>query len=107
MQNSGAWLSIIDYANFKNVSISTVRRHIKAKKVNSKQVDGKYFIYLEQPIQDNQKQTESLRNKFEIEQLKMRIRILEEENNDLRMLVNLYESSKKQAPAELPQIPMS
>ena len=40
----GKWLSIIEYANYKKKSISTVRRYIKANRVKYKEDQGKYYI---------------------------------------------------------------
>ena len=38
------WLPLNDYANRYKLSVSTVRRRIKSKKVNFKLEDGKYLI---------------------------------------------------------------
>ena len=50
------WLPIISYSIKKNISISTIRRHIKKGNVKYKMECGKYYIYdpaLEQEL--NQK----------------------------------------------------
>ena len=41
------WLDIVEYAQLMKVSISTVRRAIKANKVKFKLQDGKYFVFRE------------------------------------------------------------
>ena len=38
------WLSILDYARFKGISISTIRRYIKAERVRFKKENGKYML---------------------------------------------------------------
>jgi cell shape-determining protein MreC len=104
--NSGVWLSIIEYSVYKNISISSIRRRIKANQVKYKCEDGKYFIYVSSDkIEANNldQEKELLAAKLELEHLKLRIQSLEEENNDLKMLVNLYESGALKA--EIPAIP--
>lgn len=39
-----SWLSLNEYANRHQVSVSTLRRRIKSKKIEYKLEDGKYFI---------------------------------------------------------------
>lgn len=100
----GVWLSINDYSRYKNVSISTIRRHIKTNILKHKEENGKYFIYV--PSTEKVKlreEEEVLRVKLEVELLRTQIRQLREENNELKMLVEIYEKqSIKNQPAELP-----
>lgn len=42
---SGKWLTIQEFSNINNISISTIRRKIKSGKFKSKLVDGKYQIF--------------------------------------------------------------
>ena len=91
----GVWLSIADYSNYKKVSVSTIRRHIKNNILKHKEEDGKYFIYVSSSEKLKMRgEEEAVRLKFEIETLKNQMRQLQEENNELRMLVNLYENNK-------------
>lgn len=98
------WLSISDYSRYKSVSISTIRRHIKNNILKHKEENGKYFIYV--PSSERVKireEEELLRTKLELELLRGRIRSLQEENHELRMLVDLYEgNTKTTTPPELP-----
>jgi TolA-binding protein len=80
----GHWVSILDYAHLKGKSISTIRRSIKANHIKFKLEDGKYFIYCHHV-------TPSKNNQNEIVQLKQQIEKLVEENEELKMLVQLYE----------------
>ncbi len=105
----GVWLSINDYSRYKNVSISTIRRHIKNNIVKHKEENGKYFIYV--PSTEKLKlreEEELLKLKLEAELLRTQIRQLREENNELKMLVELYEnqSNKNQLPELPPEIPL-
>jgi len=105
----GVWLSINDYSRYKNVSISTIRRHIKNNIVKHKEENGKYFIYV--PSTEKLKlreEEELLKLKLEAELLRTQLRQLREENNELKMLVELYEnqSNKNQLPELPPEIPL-
>jgi cell shape-determining protein MreC len=100
--NEGVWLSINDYSRYKNVSVSTIRRHIKNNILRHKEENGKYFIYVHSTDKIRfREEEELLRLKLEIELLRSNIRQLQEENNELRMLVDLYETPAD-APPELP-----
>ncbi len=103
----GVWLSITDYSHYKKVSISTIRRHIKNNILKHKEEDGKYFIYVASSDRVRLKEEEEiLRIKLDNELLKTQLRQLHEENNELRMLVNLYEKkSEVQRTMEPPELP--
>lgn len=104
----GVWLSILDYSQYKKVSISTIRRHIKSNIVKSKEVDGKYYIYVSDIEKVSLKgEGELLRLKLDLEFYKQELKKLQEENNELKMLVDLYESKSSMyqstdLPPELP-----
>lgn len=99
MNQDGIWLSILDYANVKKTSISTIRRSIKSGHIKYKEENGKYFIW----TKDITVQKEELSLKLENEFFKRRNRELEEEINDLKMLLQVYESNIHQQ--ELPPLP--
>jgi hypothetical protein len=96
----GTWLSILDYSHFKKVSISTIRRHIKANLVRWKEQDGKHYVWTASAASDieTRREGEVLALKFEIERLRMENRLIAEELSEARMLIRLYEGG-----AELPQ----
>ncbi len=110
----GVWLSIADYSRYKDVSISTIRRHIKNNILKHKEENGKYFIYV--PSSDRVKVREDeeiLKIRLEAELLRSRLQKLREENNELKMLVELYENKgpesspgTKDSPPELPELPI-
>jgi cell shape-determining protein MreC len=106
----GVWLSITDYSIYKKVSVSTIRRHIKNNILKFKEEDGKYLIHVSNPDRVKlREEEENLRIKLENELLKSQLRQLREENNELRMLVDLYEGNSHKAsiacnePPELPK----
>jgi homoserine trans-succinylase len=106
--NEGVWLSINDYSRYKNVSISTIRRHIKNNILKYKEENGKYFIYV--PSTEKlrlREEEEFLKVKLEVELLRSQIRQLREENNELKMLVEIYERKDqvKSFGSELPELP--
>lgn len=103
----GVWLSITDYSLYKKVSISTIRRHIKTNILKHKEEYGKYFIYVASSERVKLKSEEEiLRIKLEVELLKTQVRHLSEENNELKMLVDLYESRLEKSPLiDLPELP--
>lgn len=102
MNQEGIWLSILDYASVKKISISTIRRSIKAGHLKFKEENGKYLIW----TREANVQKEELSTKMEIEFLKKRNRELEEELNDLKMLLQVYERNPILSRSnELPPLP--
>ena len=90
------------------MSISTIRRHIKTNILKHKEEEGKYLIYV--PSSEKVKlreEEETLRIKLENEMLKTQVRQMREENNELRMLVELYEkkSGEPMKVGEPPELP--
>ena len=99
MNQDGIWLSILDYANVKKTSISTIRRSIKAGHIKHKEENGKYFIWTKDIAVEKVELSLKLENEF----LKRRNRELEEEINDLKMLLQVYESNLNHD--QLPPLP--
>ena len=97
------WVSILEYARLKDISISTIRRHIKAERVNYKLEDGKYFILVSG--EDCLKRKEGYYMKLEEEnkQLKNKLDTSFEEVAELKMLVAAYEIKKNRV--NLPALP--
>ncbi len=106
MNQDGIWLSILDYANIKKTSISTIRRSIKAGHVKYREENGKYFIWTKEIPEENRVDYSNakaeLAQKLEVEFFKRQNRELQEEINDLKMLLSVYES---QQITELPPLP--
>lgn len=111
MQDNGIWLSILEYAQLKNISISTVRRYIKAERVKFKKENGKFLIsmsqenYLRNKANHVTDEANTLELKLKIQELELKLKSLKLENDELRMLVDIYEN-KKVEEVILPAIPM-
>ena len=102
----GKWLSVLEFASYKNKSISTVRRYIKADRVKYKDENGKYFIWVKNYQEKNtDEEKELLELKFENERLRKENRVIKEEINELKMLVQIYESENTLNKSKLPEIP--
>jgi len=94
-----AWLSIFEYSKKTGKSISTIRRHIKSKRIISQMVDGKFYI-LDDSNQNSREpanlpDNQVLKLEKQIGYFKKQLVIAQEEISELKMLVNLYE---KQTP---------
>lgn len=102
----GKWLTVLEYASFKNKSISTVRRYIRANRVKYKEENGKYFIWTKNyfgEFQTKQEQREIVKLRFEVERLNAELKNIKEENEELKMLINILE--QKSGPTQLPDLP--
>lgn len=97
-EQKGIWLTILDYAKYRDTSISTVRRHIKANRVRHRLVEGRFEIFVsEEKIAavETSKLDEVTKLKSELELMEKKIRVLTEANNDLKMLVQIYEGAQR------------
>lgn len=106
----GKWLSILEYANHKNKSISTVRRYVKAGRVKYKEENGKYFIWDKKYLVDKSKleeEKEILRLRLENDRLLSENRKLKEQLGEMKMLTEILEVENKKfrLRSELPEIP--
>jgi hypothetical protein len=99
MNQEGIWLSILDYANVKKTSISTIRRSIKAGHLKFKEENGKYFIWTREVKSEVLSEKSALAHKLELEFLQRQNRELQQEIEDLKMLLSVYENQ------QLPQLP--
>jgi hypothetical protein len=104
INQQGKWLSVLDYAHYRQISVSTVRRYIKSKTVQSKLIKGKYLIWAQ-----NYYAKASGSETQIVEQLKHKISLLEEENQELRMLISVYENHgrKEKITSDLPELPVN
>ena len=98
---SGNWISIQQYSINNNISISTIRRKIKAGIIKSKLTNGKYELY--DPMYDNSIDPSkklftcpALGNLTEkdlkLEQLEKENINLKEQISELKMLLKIIES---------------
>ena len=78
--SSGIWIPLMDYAMKKNISLSTLRRHIKSNKVVHKIENGRYMLWDSQPLELS-----------EVIQLQIDLQKAQEEIAELKTLVACYE----------------
>ena len=102
-ETNGTWLSILAYAAHQEISISTIRRYIKSNRVRYKQENGKYFIFIED--KNNSRPSDEL-VALQQENLNLRntVKLQQQELEDLKMLISLYENNHHQAHS-LPPVP--
>ena len=80
------WVDINEYSRNFSVSISTIRRHIKKGKLDIRKEKGKYLIKA-----DTRKWNDQGALVLENEEFKRKIKLLQQEIYELKMLVNIYE----------------
>lgn len=101
----GKWLSILEYASYKNKSISTVRRYIKANRVKFREDNGKYLIWVKNYVSNKSlEEKETLESKLELERIKKENIELKNELAEVKMLIELYETGHM-LPKTLPETP--
>ena len=100
----GAWLSIIEYAQLKDISISTIRRYIKANRIKFRMEKGKYYIFAPHFNEIGNKEIPELEKevfdlKVENRELKRINKKIQQELDEINMLIQIYErSSLKETP---------
>jgi len=111
---NGLWLSINEYSDYRDISISTIRRYIKAKRVQYKLEKRRYYIYVSREQYErrtNARQIPTLNDKEllleqKIFSLNEKIKLLEIDNGELKMLVELYEGQTHKSVPAPPEIPL-
>lgn len=88
------WVGILDYAKLRGLSISTIRRKIKQKKLKYELINGKYFIFADNFNSNEESTKHEFYLALENRQLKKEIIKMKEEMLELKMLINLYENKK-------------
>jgi chromosome segregation ATPase len=84
----------MDYAQKKGVSLSTLRRHIKAEKVRYRLVEGRYLLFddlNESKKQASSSDTSMLELKERVDCIETELHQAKEEIAELKMLLALYE----------------
>ena len=84
------WIDINEYSRFFGVSISTIRRKINSGQLNFKKEKRKYLIRV---LSEKFKTRSPL--ELENEQLKRKMQFLEQEIQDFKMLIKIYEKEIK------------
>lgn len=91
----GHWLTISEYSGYRQLSVSSIRRYIKSNKVIHKKDNGKYFIFVTNENLTKNELKMTSQKSLEILSLSSEVKRLTEENNDMKMLIEIYEKSKK------------
>jgi hypothetical protein len=103
------WLSIVEYSNFKKISVSSIRRYIKANRVKHKLEDGKYYIFCPNFVDEAQIINDDMEiiNELEVENknLKKENQYLKEQTHEMKMLIELYEKQLGLTTEAVPEIP--
>ncbi len=86
----GTWIPLMDFALKKGVSLSTLRRHIKAKKLTYKIEDGRYLLW-DNEEENVEKEPESNELKIRLATLTNNLQKAQEEIAELKTLIALYE----------------
>ena len=84
------WISLMDYAMKKGVSLSTLRRYIKSNKVKYKVESGRYLLWDDTGGGSTDSPKNSTKNS-EDDKLAMKLQKAQEEIAELKMLIALYE----------------
>ncbi len=90
------WVPLLEYAVKKGVSLSTLRRYIKAEKIAFKLEKGRYFIqdyHTDSEATVPYVSTDAAPGMLEQEniKLKMELKVAHKEISELKMLVAFYE----------------
>lgn len=102
------WIPLVEYSAKYQVSLSTLRRYIKANKIEHRKEGGKYLV-LDQPVYSkrvysSRDQTESASENKDLEervaQLETAFQKAQEEIAELKMLVALYEEGVSPSASE-------
>ncbi|MBL7715631.1 MAG: hypothetical protein JNL01_09200 [Bdellovibrionales bacterium] len=91
------WIPLMDYAVKNSISLSTLRRHIKANKITYRVENGKYLI-LDELNQTVAGPAATAGITGRIEQLELDLNKAQEEIAELKMLVAIYEEKIAKTP---------
>ena len=95
--NKGSWLSIIEYADFRNISIAGARSFIKTGRVKSKLSEGKYYILVnDDDFKEYSKEREKkdMAIKLELDNLRKEISELNVKNKELQNIIHHFKIKK-------------
>ncbi len=96
LDSSEKWLTITEYSNYKDLSVSTIRRYIKSNRVKYKMEDGKYYIFCPNFREDSfvvdVQEDSHIELEAKIKKLEQENRKLKIETHEMKMLIDLYEA---------------
>jgi hypothetical protein len=91
------WIPLLDFAMKNNVSLSTLRRHIKAKKIPYRIENGRYLLLDDAQSSAStvapmaQTSVRPIDQNAHARELKFKLEQAQEEIAELKMLIALYE----------------
>ena len=93
--NSGAesWIPLVEYSAKRGVSLSTLRRYIKANKVRYKLENGRYLLYDDGKDFSStwKKRDETVAMQKKLKKLEFDLQKAQEEIAELKTLIAFYE----------------
>lgn len=98
--DSGTWIPLMDYAMKNGVSLSTLRRYIKAGKIEHRTEHGKYLILSNQALRNVHEAVQAFDAESDgsvsgietrVTNLESQLKRAQEEISELKMLVAIYE----------------
>ena len=95
--SKGSWLSIIEYADFRNISIAGARIFIKTGRVKSELRDGKYYILVNKEdfqIYSREREKKFMAIKLELDNLRKEVTELNIKNKELQNIIHHSEEKK-------------
>ncbi len=98
------WLTLVDYAARKGVSLSTLRRYIKSQRIQYRIENGRYLIpenaltldFVSAPAHAIPLRPGVSAEQAEIERLRAALQRANEEVTELKMLIAVYEDAANQ-----------
>ena len=100
---AGEWLSLMDYAMKKGVSLSTLRRHIKSGKVTFKVEGGRYLLFDNELMHSDdrissyeERDARTSRISDDTQALLAQLHEAQQEIAELKTLIALYEETPPQ-----------
>jgi hypothetical protein len=89
---TGAWISLMEYSVKKGISLSTLRRYIKARKVEFRIEEGRYLLFDESAGNET---TFPSGLASTVSQLERDLKTAREEIAELKTLIALYEETPR------------
>ena len=91
--NKGSWLSIIEYADFRNISIAGVRSFIKTGRIKSELREGRHYILVNEDdfkIYSKDREKKYMAIKLELDNLRKEIFELNVKNKELQNIIHHF-----------------
>jgi len=101
----GNWIPLVDYSFKTGISLSTLRRHIKANKVLYRLEDGRYLIY-DHTLTTSTFDSSSFDSGFSPAQIEAKAYSNKESNDSLVHRINQLETELQRANEEITELKM-